>query len=113
MKKNLELIGIFVASILVLEFLIFPGLTINNTIVNILSGVIGVLLGIIVLTYSDGIIREKFEKKPTELSEEKPLNPESKKKKNSKQSVKEGYDENAPFVKTKKKKNKTKKDGEL
>jgi len=63
-----------IVSILTLEFIIFPGLTIDNTILNILSGITGVVLGIIVLTYADGKIKERFEKK-----EDKP-NKESEKK---------------------------------
>ena len=48
-----------IVSILTLEFIIFPGLTIDNTILNILSGITGVVLGIIVLTYADGKIKER------------------------------------------------------
>lgn len=59
-----------IVSILVLEFIIFPGLTIDNTILNILSGITGVVLGAIVLTYVDGKVREKFEKKEDKPSKE-------------------------------------------
>ena len=59
-----------IVSILTLEFIIFPGLTIDNTILNILSGITGVLLGIIVLTYADGKIKERFEKKEDKPSKE-------------------------------------------
>jgi hypothetical protein len=54
----------------VLEFIIFPGLTIDNTILNILSGITGVILGIIVLTYVDGKIKDRFEKKEDKLNQE-------------------------------------------
>jgi hypothetical protein len=59
-----------IISILVLEFIIFPGLTIDNTILNILSGITGVILGIIVLTYVDGKIKDRFEKKEDKLNQE-------------------------------------------
>jgi uncharacterized membrane protein YqgA involved in biofilm formation len=59
-----------IISILVLEFIIFPGLTIDNTILNILSGITGVILGIIVLTYVDGKIKNRFEKKEDKLNQE-------------------------------------------
>ena len=59
-----------IISILVLEFIIFPGLTIDNTILNILSGITGVVLGIIVLTYADGKIKDRFEKKEDKLNQE-------------------------------------------
>jgi hypothetical protein len=54
----------------VLEFIIFPGLTIDNTILNILSGITGVVLGIIVLTYADGKIKDRFEKKEDKSNQE-------------------------------------------
>jgi uncharacterized membrane protein YqgA involved in biofilm formation len=59
-----------IISILVLEFIIFPGLTIDNTILNILSGITGVILGIIILTYVDGKIKDRFEKKEDKLNQE-------------------------------------------
>ena len=59
-----------IVSILTLEFIIFPGLTIDNTILNILSGITGVILGIIVLTYVDGKIKDRFEKKEDKLNQE-------------------------------------------
>jgi hypothetical protein len=62
-KQIMTPIILSTVSILVFEFIVFPGLTIDNTILNILSGITGVVLGTIVLTYVDGKIREKFEKK--------------------------------------------------
>jgi hypothetical protein len=59
-----------IVSILVLEFIVFPGLTIDNTILNILSGITGVVLGIIVLTYADGKIKDRFEKKEDKSNQE-------------------------------------------
>jgi phosphate/sulfate permease len=70
-RKVIEPIVTFIVSVLVLQFLVFPGLTIDNTIINILSGIIGILLGMIVLTYSDGIIKEQFEKKEDKPNQEK------------------------------------------
>ncbi len=62
-RKFIEPILIFVVSFLILEFLIFPGLTIENTFINIISGIFGIILGLVFLTYADNIIKEKFEKK--------------------------------------------------
>ena len=59
----MEPLILWIVTILVLEFIVFPGLTIDNTFLNILSGITGIVLGIIVLTYADGKIRERFEKK--------------------------------------------------
>ena len=69
-RTVLEPIVIFIASMLTLEFLVFPGLTTNNTLLNLLSGTIGILLVLIVMVYSDGKIREKFEKKEDKPNQE-------------------------------------------
>ena len=69
-RTVLEPIVIFIASMLTLEFLVFPGLTTNNTLLNLLSGTIGILLVLIVMVYSDGKIREKFEKKEDNPNQE-------------------------------------------
>lgn len=69
-RKFMEPLTICIVSILVLEFIIFPGLTIDSTILNILSGIIGVVLGIVVLTYADGKIKDRFEKKEDKPSKE-------------------------------------------
>jgi uncharacterized membrane protein len=66
----LEPIIIFIVTMLTLEFLIYPGLSIDNTLLNILSGALGVFLALVLLSYIDGKIRDRFEKKPFELSEE-------------------------------------------
>jgi uncharacterized membrane protein len=66
----LEPIIIFIVTMLTLEFLIYPGLSIDNTLLNILSGALGVFLALVLLAYIDGKIRDRFEKKPFELSEE-------------------------------------------
>ena len=69
-RKFMDPISMCIVSILVLEFLIFPGLTIDSTILNILSGITGVVLGIIVLTYADGKIKDRFEKKEDKSNQE-------------------------------------------
>ena len=69
-RKYMEPLILCIVSILVLDFIVFPGLTIDSTFLNILSGITGVVLGIIVLTYSDGKIREKFEKKEDKPNQE-------------------------------------------
>lgn len=69
-KKLMEPLILWIVTILVLEFIVFPGLTIDNTFLNILSGITGIVLGIIVLTYADGKIRERFEKKEDKPSKE-------------------------------------------
>ncbi len=65
-RKFIEPILIFVVSFLILEFLIFPGLTIENTFINIISGIFGIILGLVFLTYADNIIKDYFEKKDDE-----------------------------------------------
>lgn len=67
----LEPIIIFIVSMLVLEFLIYPGLSIDNTLLNILAGALGVFLALVVLSYIDGKIRDVFEKKETKSETEK------------------------------------------
>ena len=52
-----------IVSFSILEFLIFPGLTIENTFINIISGIFGIILGLVFLTYADNIIKDYFEKK--------------------------------------------------
>ena len=71
-RAVLEPIIIFIVSMLVLEFLIYPGLSINNTLLNILSGALGIFLALVVLAYADGKIRDIFEKKETKSETEKP-----------------------------------------
>jgi hypothetical protein len=62
-RPVLEPITIFVVSMLVLEFIVFPGLTVDNTLLNIGAGAVGIFLTLLVLAYADGKIREKYEKK--------------------------------------------------
>jgi hypothetical protein len=62
-RKIVEPIVMVIISFLILEFLIFPGLTIENTFINIISGIFGTILGLVFLTYADNIIKDYFEKK--------------------------------------------------
>ena len=62
-RKIVEPILMVLVSFLILEFLIFPGLTIENTFINIISGIFGIILGLVFLTYADNIIKDYFEKK--------------------------------------------------
>jgi hypothetical protein len=71
-RAVLEPIIIFIVSMLVLEFLIYPGLSIDNTLLNILAGALGVFLALAVLAYVDGKIRDIFEKKKPESETKKP-----------------------------------------
>ena len=59
----LEPIVTIVASILILEYIIFPGLTIDNTLLNIGAGIAGIFLGLIFLIYADGKVKDYFDKK--------------------------------------------------
>jgi predicted membrane protein len=104
-RTVLEPIIIFIVSMATLQFLVYPGLTINNTFLNILSGALGIFLVLVVLVYIDDKIKDKFEKKEIELSEE-PIKPKKVKKSNLKQF--DGVKSDEPFVKTRKKTNKTK-----
>jgi hypothetical protein len=66
----LEPIVTIVASILILEYIIFPGLTIDNTLLNIGAGIAGIFLGLIFLIYADGKIKDHFDKKEDKPNEE-------------------------------------------
>jgi hypothetical protein len=65
-RKIIEPILMVIVSFSILEFLIFPGLTIENTFINIISGIFGIILGLVFLTYADNIIKDYFEKKDDE-----------------------------------------------
>ena len=69
-RAVLEPIIIFIVSMLVLEFLVYPGLSIDNTLLNILAGALGIFLALVVLAYADGKIRDVFEKKETKSETE-------------------------------------------
>ena len=59
-----------VSSILILEYIIFPGLTIDSTLTNIGAGLIAFIMTIFILTYIDNKIRDKFEKKEDKPNQE-------------------------------------------
>ena len=67
----LEPIIVFITSMLVLEFIVFPGLTINNTLLNVCSGIIGVILTIFFIIYSQNKFRTTFKNNEKLLKEEK------------------------------------------
>jgi hypothetical protein len=64
--ESLKPFVIGVSTILILEFLVFPGLTLANTFINILSGL--VLIGLIIFTVT--YLRDVF--KPTPKMSAKP-----------------------------------------
>ena len=102
-KYQTQIINV-ITIFLILEFVIYPGLTTANTFLNIMSG-IGLLLLLIwgglalyhYVTSDEGGIVDKEELKEAE---------QMTKKKNPKQF--DGVESDKPFVKTRKKTNKTK-----
>ena len=92
----------FAGVIAIFTFIVFPGLTAADTLVNILSVLIGffTLLGLYYIVsawfISDDLSKEIGE---TELD----YIPKPKKKRNPKQSIPTGVDVSEPFVKTRKK----------
>ena len=114
-KYKTQIINV-ITIFLILEFAIYPGLTTANTFSNILAG-IGLLLlivwgGLALYQYvtsdskklSDEETKQMLESEIgpiiDEMAKEVLVKP---KKKNPKQSVPKGVDENEPFVKTRKK----------
>jgi hypothetical protein len=110
--------------LLIVEYLIFPGLTAANTLANISASLGAIVLGLFVYYYIvpdkpeeeikpgetelDYIPQEEVLKKKRTKKSEFPMPPHNPKKKpNPKQSSKKGEDDSEPFVKTRKK-NKTK-----
>ena len=88
-----------------LSFIVFPGLTMANTVVNILSGILGLFVLIFVYYYihMDKLIDSLMNIEPgeTELDYINPDELKPKKKKNPKQF--DGVQSEKPFVKTRKK----------
>ena len=105
------LIGFGVFSLF--TFIVFPGLTESNTIINIICAIIGVITLIYLFfviggdKFLESIVVNEIEPGETEL-DYIPKEEILKKKSNPKQSIKVGYKESEPFVKTRKKTNKTK-----
>ena len=96
----------FAGVIAIFTFIVFPGLTAADTIVNIFSAIIG-FFTMLALFYMVTSWFQKYDS--NELVEqvgetELDYIPKPKKKANPKQSVPNGVDESAPFVKTRKKK---------
>jgi hypothetical protein len=78
----LEPIIVFIISLLVLEFIVFPGLTINNTLLNICAGLIGISLLIFFIIYSQNKFRTTF--KNNENNEDTLIEEQLKEKKDEK-----------------------------
>jgi hypothetical protein len=91
----------------IFNFIVFPGLTTADTGSNIISALFAVFTLVFIFYYIDSFkLMEppKIESGETELDYINPDELTPKKKRNPKQSVKDGVDESAPFVKTRKKK---------
>lgn len=94
-------IGVFA----IFEYIIYPGLTAANTFINVISVFIAVFVFVFVfylLKIDKFVNPEHIEPGETEL-DYIPQEEIVKKKRNPKQSVKKGYDDSEPFVKTRKK----------
>jgi hypothetical protein len=118
-KSNIELVLVAMGVLLIVEYLIFPGLTAANTLANIASSLGAIILGLFVYYYVtpdkpnqeiepgetelDYIPQEEVVKKKRTKKSEFPMPPHNPTKKvNPKQSSKND-DKNEPFVKTRKK----------
>jgi hypothetical protein len=88
-----------------LTFIVFPGLTVSSTIVNIISGILGLFVLIFVYYYinMDKVVNNLINPEPgeTELDYINPDELKPKKKRNPKQF--DGVQSDKPFVKTRKK----------
>lgn len=103
-KSNVEVVLVGLGIILTLEFLIFPGLTAANTLINIISAFGALLVGVFLYYYllpKDDSSAE-VELGETELDYVNPEELKPKKKKNNKQFPEVKSEEK--FVKTRKKK---------
>jgi hypothetical protein len=101
LKKYQRQIFTFITILLLLQFGIFPCLTMANTFANIVGGI---ALGILVLWL--GIELYELVKQPSRIEEAVIKDLKTIKKRNPKQF--DGVKSDEPFVKTKKKTNKTK-----
>ena len=100
-KKYQRQIFAFITILLLLQFGIFPCLTMANTFANIVGGI---ALGILVLWL--GIELYELVKQPSRIEESVIEDLKAVKKRNPKQF--DGVESDKPFVKTRKKTNKTK-----
>jgi hypothetical protein len=101
LKKYQRQIFTFITILLLLQFGIFPCITMANTFANIVGGI---ALGILVLWL--GIELYELVKQPSRIEEAVIKDLKTIKKRNPKQF--DGVKSDEPFVKTKKKTNKTK-----
>ena len=67
--KTLKPFVFGMGSVLLLEFIIFPGLTLANTFINLISGILLVGLIIFTATYIFGLGKKKQESSVIELEE--------------------------------------------
>jgi len=118
-KSNIELVLVAMGVLLIVEYLIFPGLTAANTLANIASSLGAIILGLFVYYYVtpdkpieviepgetelDYIPQEEVVKKKRVKKPEFPIEPHRKtvKKSNPKQTPE--IKSEGPFVKTRKK----------
>ena len=112
----LDLVGMVIGIVLVFEFIVFPGLTEPNTILNIISALIGIVTTLLFIYLAPGCFtrfKNIFESSLDEIKlgetelDYIPKEEILKKKRNTKQF--DGVKGDEPFVKTRKKK--AKKDG--
>jgi len=101
LKKYQKQIFTFITILLLLQFGIFPCLTMANTFANIVGGI---ALGILLLWL--GIELYELVKQPSRIEEAVIEDLKTIKKRNPKQM--DGVESDKPFVKTRKKTNKTK-----
>jgi hypothetical protein len=101
LKKYQKQIFTFITILLLLQFGIFPCLTMANTFANIVGGI-----GLLILILWLGIELYELVKQPSRIEKAVIEDLKTKKKPNPKQM--NGVESDNPFVKTRKKTNKTK-----
>ena len=109
-KKTVSPIFVGFGTFAIITFIVFPGLTVANTILNILSAIIGVFTLVFVFYYLNGDkVYESMMEVESGETELDYINPEElkTKKNNPKSVVPEKYDESKPFIKTRNKKTKS------
>lgn len=104
-KKTATPIFVGFGTFSIITFIVFPGLTAANTILNVFSAIIGVFTLVFVFYYLKAdewykSITTEIESGETELDYINPEELKPKKKRNPKQTF-DGVDETKPFVKTK------------
>jgi hypothetical protein len=106
----LDLVGMVIGVVLVFEFIVFPGLTEPNTILNIISALIGIVTTLLFIYLAPGYFarfKNIFESSLDEIKlgetelDYIPKEEILKKKRNTKQF--DGVKSDEPFVKTRKK----------